>query len=85
MNRAELSVGYETDVNTNSISFDDNAKRLRTECGEYILSPNEVIKNEKTGEITSYADVAITEQKYKDRKRKEYLQRKSRNKDYEEF
>lgn len=85
MNRAELSVGYETDVNTNSISFDDNAKRLRTECGEYILSPNEVIKNEKTGEITSYADIAITEQKYKDRKRKEYLQRKSRNKDYEEF
>lgn len=85
MNRAELSVGYETDVNTNSISFDDNAKRLRTERGEYILSPNEVIKNEKTGEITSYAGVAITEQKYKDRKRKEYLQRKPRNKDYEEF
>ena len=83
MSRPEIKVGDKTDVNTNSLSFKDNARRLTTEHGEYVLSPSEVILDRNTGEITSYATIAITEQNYKDRKRKEYLQNKQRMRNIE--
>lgn len=85
MSRPELKVGGKTDVNTNSLSFKDNAKRLTTELGEFVLSPSQVILDKDTGEEISYATIAITEQNYKDRKRKEYLRNKTKNDEYREF
>lgn len=85
MSRPELKVGDKTDVNTNSLSFKDNAKRLTTELGEFVLSPSQVILDKDTGEEISYATIAITEQNYKDRKRKEYLRNKTKNEEYREF
>lgn len=85
MSRPELKVGYKTDANTNSLSFKDNAKRLTTELGEFVLSPSQVILDKDTGEEISYATIAITEQNYKDRKRKEYLRNKTKNEEYREF
>ena len=52
MSRPELKVGDKTDVNTNSLSFKDNAKRLTTEIGEFVLSPNQVILD-KAVELSS--------------------------------
>ena len=49
MSRPELKVGGKTDVNTNSLSFKDNAKRLTTELGEFVLSPSQVILDKDTG------------------------------------
>ena len=86
MSRPELKVGGKTDANTNSLSFKDNAKRLTTELGEFVLSPSQVILG-KAMSLTklSYATTAITEQNYKDRKRKEYLRNKTKNEEYREF
>ena len=85
MSRPELKVGDKTDVNTNSLSFKDNAKRLTTELSEFVLSPSQVILDKDTGEEISYATIAITEQNYTDRKRKEYLRNKTKNEEYREF
>lgn len=85
MSRAWQNVGYETDPNTNSISFGDKARQLTLETGQYVLSPDEAIINKKTGELTEYPTVVITETEYKDRKRKEYFKKKLKNKEYAKY